>query len=135
MKIFYFHDFSWFFKFQICNGNWSWERRCTNFQEICYSKVQFFSDTQKCKFWILGALHHICSWKAQMKTKTFFTWIFSCKYEASTIEIYAKWFHGSFKITKKKTLHRLWLAIALTKIFHCCVFFIHICSGGCSQQD
>ena len=44
-------------------------------------------------------------------------------------------FMGLSKLQKKKTLHRLWLAIALTKIFHCCVFFIHICSGGCSQQD
>ena len=31
-------------------------------QEICYSRVQFLSDTLKLEFCILGALHHICSW-------------------------------------------------------------------------
>ena len=56
------------FVLQICLGGCSWYSVNTDFQEICYSTTQSLSDVLKSEFWILGALHHVCSRKVLMKT-------------------------------------------------------------------
>ena len=130
-----------FFFVQICSRGCSWQNRCTDFQEICYSAAPFLSYPVilDSKYWGHSTIfgfeksnenYHFF----RLSTFQFFLLSFYWNYEALTAKPYAEWFSQAFKITFKKIkgINRICLKWSLWKSSTFLIFVLQICLGGCS---
>ena len=125
--------------YQIWYSHCSWYSKCTDFQKIYYSRVQSLSDALKLGFWILEALHHICSRKLLMKTTNFFdlrlsdflSRLFNVNMKLQQQKRMLNAFQGLSKLQKKTSGKNKRCSTVLTcsRIDRNLLFFYFLCSN------